>query len=130
MGYRIGLLALGLSVGCAGSAFAQATPTADQIDMLHRAAANQLGVLEYCQAQGNTDGAAVAAQKALMTKLPGSSSNTDDAEALGKQGTVSVNGNTLTLASAAETQKTTVAALCKQMADTVVQTAKMSGVTQ
>ena len=95
----------------------------DQMAAAHAAAANQLGVLEYCQSQGAVGADAVAAEQSSIGRLPASSANTDAAEALGKQGTISVNGNSMTLAGIATNRNTTVAAICKQMGDAAIQTA-------
>jgi hypothetical protein len=105
----------------ATAAIAQSDPMAT----LHAAAANQLGVLEYCHARGDTDSAAIDAQRSVMAKLPPApEGSTDAAETTGKQGTISINGAVMSLASVASDHNTTVPALCKQMADTVVQSAK------
>ncbi|WP_235913377.1 hypothetical protein [Brucella tritici] len=42
-------------------AFAQATP--EQMEMAYNAARNQLGVLQYCQEKGYTDGGAIEIQR-------------------------------------------------------------------
>ena len=95
----------------------------DQIAMAHAAAANELGVLEYCQAQGAVGPDAVAAQRSSIGRLPASPVNTDAAEALGKQGTISANGNSLALSGIASSRNTTVAVVCKQMGDSAIQVA-------
>ena len=106
---------------CASLASAQNDPTA----MMKQAAANQLGLLEYCQAQGAVDDKPISTQREIMAQLPASTAPIDAAEALGKQGTLSVNGQTMTLASAATTHNTTVDAMCKQIGGAVVQAAAM-----
>ncbi len=106
---------------CATLASAQNDPMA----MMKQAAANQLGLLEYCQAQGAVDDKPVATQREIMAQLPASTAPTDAAEALGKQGSLSVNGQTITLTSAATAHNTTVDAMCKQIGGAVVQAAAM-----
>ena len=97
----------------------------DPMAMMKQAAANQLGLLEYCQAQGAVDDKPVTTQREMMAQLPASAAPTDAAEALGKQGSLSVNGQTMTLTSAAATHNTTVDAMCKQIGGAVVQAAAM-----
>jgi hypothetical protein len=104
-------------------AFAQGDPMA----MAHTAAANQLGIVEYCQSQGSVGADAVDAQKTAMAQLPPSTVSTADAEALGKQGTLSMpNGTKATLASLATAHNTTVAAMCDQIGKTLIQAVAMS----
>ncbi len=93
----------------------------DQMHLLHLAAANQLGVIEYCQNQGFVDSATVDAQKRIQTSLPPATDSTglDDAENTGKQGTILANGNKMTLADAASSKGTTVQAICSQIGSTV-----------
>ena len=114
-------VALLMAPFCSVASFAQGDPMA----MMHQMAANQLGLLEYCKAQGAIDDAPLAAQKEAMAQLPPATGSTDTAEQLGKQGTLSVNGTTMTLASAASSKNVTVDGLCKQMGTMVVQTAAM-----
>ena len=107
-------------------ASAGASAQTDQMAMAHQAAANQLGVLEYCQKQGYTDAAAIDAQRTVIARLPASPGvSTDAAEASGREGTLVANGNNYTLASMASTHNTTESALCKQMAGNVTQMAAM-----
>ncbi len=93
----------------------------DQMHMLYLAAANQLGVIEYCQSQGFVDSATVDAQKKIQTALPAATDTTgiDDAESVGKQGTILANGNKVTLAQAASSKGTTIQAICGQIGSTV-----------
>ncbi len=120
-----------LSLAAAGACVALATQCAsaqtDQMASAHQAAANQLGILEYCHKQGYTDEGGVAAQKTVMSRLPASGPgvSTEAAEASGRQGTLVANGNSYTMASMASAHNTTEAALCKQMAANVVQVASM-----
>lgn len=93
----------------------------DTTTMIRNSAANQLGVLEYCQSQGAIDGSAIAAQKQVMTRLPAGGPS-DAAEATGRAGSLaSPNGTNVTLASMATKGNTTVAALCQQIASSVKQ---------
>jgi hypothetical protein len=93
----------------------------DTTMMMRNGAANELGVLEYCQSQGAIDGSAIAAQKQVMARLP-AGGPTDAAEATGREGSLSVpNGTAVTLSSMATKGNTTVPALCQQMASSVKQ---------
>ena len=99
-------------------ALAQGDPAA----MGRSAAANQLGVLEFCQSNGDVGDDAIAAEKDVISRTPGSATPTDSAEALGKQGTfASPNGQQITLTDVAAKQNTTVSAMCKQMANSTLQ---------
>ena len=103
---------------CAGPALAQT----DFVGMARVAAANQLGVLEYCQGRGDVGADAVGVQRGAIARLPASSVPTDAAEALGREGTLSApNGARITLADMASTHNTTIAALCKQMGSSAQQ---------
>ncbi len=103
---------------CAGPAFAQT----DLMAMARVAAANQLGVLEYCQGRGDVGADAVSVQRDAIARLPASSVPTDAAEALGREGTLSApNGTHITLADMASTHNTTITALCKQMGSSAQQ---------
>ena len=111
--------ALALAACSAFPALAQT----DQIAMARNVAANQLGLLQYCQGQGDVDANAVEAERSVIGHMPSSRAPTDAAEALGRKGTLSANGTTMTLASMAGSRNTTVSALCKQMGSSAVQTA-------
>jgi hypothetical protein len=90
---------------------------ADMVAMMQRAAHNQLGVLEYCQAQGSVGADTVSLQQRVLGMLPPAKvDGLDDAEAAGKKGVVSFAGNQVPLADAAKAQNTTPDAMCKQMA--------------
>ncbi len=116
-----GLAALAF-VSTARLAQAQGDPYATA----HAAAANQLGVMEYCQGRGDVGPDAVAAQRGAIARLPASTTPNDAAEALGKQGTLSApNGTRTTLDSLASAHGSTVSALCKQMGSAAVQSAAM-----
>ena len=108
-------LAACATLSFAGAARAQT----DLFAPARQAAANQLGVMEFCQAQGHADAPAVTAQRDAIGRLPPAPPGappTDAAEALGREGTLSANGAQTTLASLASSHNTTVAALCEQMA--------------
>ncbi|MFC0408704.1 pore-forming ESAT-6 family protein [Roseomonas elaeocarpi] len=115
----LGVMSLGGGAGLAAPAAAQ---TPEQIAMFHQMAGNQLGVLEYCQGRSFIEASTVDTQRRMMTMLPPPADKTpvDAAEALGRSGTISINGNTVTLADAAKAQNVSEAALCKQMGDMVV----------
>lgn len=113
---------LTLSLALAGTtAFAQ-TATPDP-DAATAAAKNQLGILEYCQAEGHIEGGAVEIQTKMMEMLPAAQNaeTVDAAYAKGKEGTVSAMGVEQTLADAATAQNTDVKALCGQLASLVEQ---------
>ncbi|MFV0300331.1 MAG: pore-forming ESAT-6 family protein [Paracoccus sp. (in: a-proteobacteria)] len=104
----------------AGAGFAQATPDPD---LTVSAARNQLGVLEYCQAEGHIDGTAVEIQGKMIGMLPAATDEdaVNAAYEKGKEGTVSAMGIEQTLADAATTQGVDEAALCTQLAQLVQQ---------
>ena len=88
----------------------------DMVKMLHLAAHNQLGVLEYCQAQGSIGPDVVALQKRMLTMLPPAQvDGLDAAEATGKRGVVQFGGSEVAIADAAKARSTTADAMCKQM---------------
>ena len=96
----------------------------ESVAMAHTVAANQLGVMEYCQGRGDVGQDAVAAQRSAIGRLPASAASNDADEALGKQGTLIVpNGTNMTLDSIAGAHGTTVSAMCKQMGSGALQSA-------
>ena len=115
------IVALGASVLAVTSvpAFAQA----DQMAMMREMAANQLGVMEFCQDNGYVDADAVAAQRKALARVPQSGAANDAAEALGRKGTLSANGTQTTMASLASGHNTTVSAMCGQMGSAAKQAA-------
>ena len=121
---RLSVLAAVLCLGTI-PALAQTTPTPqasaeaqqEALRIMHRAGRNQLGVLEYCRAQGSVGEDIVALQRRLLGLLPATQvEGLDEAEATGRRGIVDFNGNQIVLADAARTQNTTPDAMCKQMA--------------
>ena len=64
---RVSLAGLFLGANLA-TAFAQATP--EQMEMAYNAARNQLGVLQYCQEKGYTDGGAIEIQTKMIALIP------------------------------------------------------------
>jgi hypothetical protein len=46
------------------------TPQTDRFALDRRHAANQLGLLQYCQAQGPTGADAITAERNVMARLP------------------------------------------------------------
>lgn len=109
---RLAMSSAFLAITLAAPAFAQSDPMA----MAHTAAANQLGILEYCQSKGAVGDDAIAAQKDVIGHLAASSTDTSAAEQTGKQGSLAtMNGQTMTLDSVASGQHTTVPDLCKQL---------------
>ncbi len=88
---------------------------------MSRAAANQLGIMEYCQTQHLASGAAVRAERAAIDGAPPPSLSAVHAEELGKKGTLaSPDGDQITLADMATQHATTVPALCKDLADSAL----------
>ncbi len=116
---RFGLVVATCCVCLPGLAAAQT----DMMAMAHDGAANQLGVLEYCQAQGYTDGSAVVAQQGVISRLPAYAGSTAAAEATGKTGTISANGQSVSLSDMAARGHATEASMCQQMAANVKQAA-------
>ena len=95
--------------------------------MARHVAANQLGVLEYCQGRGDVGADAVSAERAAMDRLPATSAPTAADESLGRSGSLSLpNGQTMTLAALAAQHGTTVSAFCKQMGQSAAQSAAAS----
>ncbi|SDD96051.1 hypothetical protein SAMN05421538_103121 [Paracoccus isoporae] len=119
--FKTTALALGLAL-TAGLAHAQDGAAQDP-DMAVSAARNQLGVLEYCQAQGHIDGAAIETQTELLAMMPAASDEAaaEEAYAKGQDGMVSAMGVEQSLADAASQQGADEAALCGQLASLVVQ---------
>jgi hypothetical protein len=116
------VLAFSLVVGASSPSLAQT----DMAAMGRVAAANNLGILEYCQDQGHVGPEAVAAEKDAIGRMPASGAPTDAAEALGKQGNFSApNGQTMTLETVASKQGSTVPAVCKQLGNAAIQSAAM-----
>ncbi len=104
----------------------RANAQADAMAMGRQSAANQIGIMEYCQTNGFADADAVAAQRSAFARLPPApvgSPPTDSAETLGRTGTLSINGTKHTLASMAGNQNMTVSAVCGQMAANAKQVA-------
>lgn len=85
--------------------------------MLHRAAHNQLGVLQYGQSQGSIGADTLDLQRRLLGVLPPMQvDGLDEAEAMGQRGVVDFAGNQIALTDAAKAQSTTADAMCKQIA--------------
>ena len=91
---------------------------AQDMDDTIAASQNQLGLLEYCEAQGHIDGTAVATQVKLMAMLPAptDTTKTEAAYAKGKEGVLSVGGTESDL-KLLDSQGGSLADVCKQMAD-------------
>jgi hypothetical protein len=121
---RINLLTitvLAVSALGVGQAAAQ-QPSADQMTAAYQAARNQYGILQYCQSSGFADADAVAIQEKLVGLIPVADKTTgDDAEALGKKGTVSAMGVNTDLEAAAKAQGTTVQQFCTTIAAAIKQ---------
>lgn len=118
-------LALGMTL-TVPAAFAQEAgqPAAADPAAAYEAARNQLGILKYCNQQGFSGTEAVAAQEQMIGMLPaGDAAAGTTAEERGAAGTVSIGGNEIELAAAAEQQGTTVEAQCKLIEAAVNQVA-------
>ncbi len=113
----------GILVACCVCVPGLALAQTDMMAMAHESAANQLGVLEYCQAQGYTDGSAVLAQQGVISRLPAYAGSTAAAEATGKAGTIAANGQSVSLSDMASRGHSTESAMCQQMAANVKQVA-------
>ncbi len=123
---RLPILAAALALGLASHAALAQTPAPqpgtppsqqDMIRMVHQAAHNQLGILQYCQGQGSVGEDTVALQQRALSMLPPAQvEGLDEAEAAGKRGVVQFGGSEVQLANAAKAQNTTVDAMCKQIA--------------
>ena len=118
---------LAISTSIAVFAAALAAPALAQTDpmaMARNSAANELGVLEYCQANGHIDGSSISAQKTVVARLPAGGGSTDAAEALGRHGTLlGGNGTNVPISDMASRGNTTEADLCTRMAGSVKQSA-------
>ena len=113
----------GFVVACCVCLPGLALAQTDMMAMAHEGAANQLGVLEYCQAQGYTDGSAVLAQQGVISRMPAYAGSTAAAEATGKTGTIAANGQSVSLSDIAAKGHSTEAGMCQQMAANVKQVA-------
>ena len=119
-----------LILASSAAAMAQGDPMA----AARTAAANQIGVMEYCQGKGWADQADVDAQRASMADLTTPAGNTREAsaaEATGKSGSLLNNGQAMPLAGMASQTHTTEQQLCGKMAESAKmmqsQTSGMSG---
>lgn len=116
--FSLGLLISGFAL----PAFAQQAMGPDDAIA---AARNQLGVLEYCQANGHIDETAAATQTRILDMMPPATdaAKIEAAYEKGKAGTVSALGVEQSLADAATAQNTDEATLCTQMAAMLEQAA-------
>lgn len=118
------LLAVVLSTSIGGhAALAQTAGTPAEA---MAAAQNQLGILEYCKAQGHGSDKAIQIQKAAIAKLPasGNTAAAKSAYAKGLKGTVSAMGREGNLAAAAKAQGTDVGSLCTKISAAIEQAAQ------
>ncbi|MFV0293323.1 MAG: pore-forming ESAT-6 family protein [Paracoccus sp. (in: a-proteobacteria)] len=117
--FKTSAFALGFAL-MAGVAGAQTTPDPDAAIS---AARNQLGVLEYCAAEGHIDNAAAEVQTKMLDMMPAAQDEAavEAAYQKGKEGTVSAMGVEQSLADAATAQGSDVAALCGQLSTMVQQ---------
>ena len=91
------------------------------IRSLHLAARNQLGLLEYCRAQGIIPEDVVAIQRRTVESLPAAPANAlgEAEEAAGRSGNIVFLRPQATLAESAGAQGITVKAKCEHLALTV-----------
>ncbi len=117
-----------LSSAALAASLMAAPVLAQNMDDAVAGARNQLGLLEYCQAEGHIDGTAVETQTKMMAMLPAATDTTkgDEAYAKGKEGKLSVGGVEQDLTQL-ESQGGNVADVCKQMADALAQAAAQMG---
>lgn len=120
MGFRpfAAALAVLLPVSAVAQGQVPAEGQAEMMKTLTLAGRNQLGVLEFCRAQGSVGNDVVDLQRRALSLLPPVQvDGLADAEALGKRGVVSFAGSQTELSAAAKAQGTTVDAMCKKMAE-------------
>lgn len=112
------LAAAVLNVSCLAMAQGVAAHRTDEIvHSLRLAEHNQLGLLEYCHAQGAINEDIVALQRATIDLLPPADvAGLDKAEAAGRRGIVAFGTSEVSIAQAAMAEGITVESRCKQMA--------------
>ena len=102
---------------------AQAQPpgqTAETVRARQLAEYNQLGILEYCQAQGAIGADIVALQRTAVAALPGPRGvAVAEAEALGRAGVVAFEASRVPIADAASGDGMPIRARCKHIAMSV-----------
>lgn len=88
---------------------------------MHLAARNQLGILQYCQAQGAVGEDVVALQRQALGALPPTAQvgGLEEAEAAGKRGMIAFDGSEVPFAVAAGARGLRVRTNCKYIALTV-----------
>ena len=100
------------------AAQAQLSPAAK----ISQVAANQLGILEYCHDHGQAGADAVAAEHEAFLRAPSTNLSTVHAEELGRQGlSVTPDAAEITVAELAAQQKTTMPALCQDLAQSALE---------
>ncbi|NPD13763.1 pore-forming ESAT-6 family protein [Xinfangfangia sp. D13-10-4-6] len=94
---------------------------AQDLDDALAGARNTIGLLEYCQAEGHIDGAAIEVQNKIVAMLPaaGDADKVEAAYAKGKEGILSVNGVEQNIKDA-DAQGSSQAEVCKQMSDALI----------
>ena len=120
---RLAIPALACVVAVAQPAAAQvaAHRSPEILRSLHLAARNQLGILEYCAAQGAVGEDVVALQRqAVSTLPPAPDAGLVEAEAAGRRGMIAFDGSEVTFAAAANARGLRVEANCKFIAITVL----------
>lgn len=105
---------LAAALGLVGPLSAQETDPEDQARAAYLAAYNQLGILEYCQAQGYVSADVVALQSRMMTLLPTppDPSGASEAQVIGRQGTIASGEQTMDITDAG-----TAETVCKEIGD-------------
>ena len=120
MGFRpfAAALVVLLPVSAVAQGQVPAEGQAEMMKTLALAGRNQLGVLEFCRAQGSVGADVVDLQRRALGLLPPVQvDGLADAEALGQRGVVSFAGSQTELSAAAKAQGTTMDAMCKKMAE-------------
>ena len=114
----LGIAIATLGVSCVVMAQGIGARRPDEIvRSLRLAEHNQLGLLEYCHAQGAIEEDIVAMQRAAIDLLPRTDvPGLDEAEATGRRGVVAFGTSEVPVAQAAMAEGITVVSRCKQMA--------------
>ena len=78
---------------------------------------NQIGLLQFCQAQGAVEGEVVALQRSQLRQPPPAKiDEADEMEKAGRQGIIAFGGSRVTMTDAAMGQGVTLRFRCEQLA--------------
>ena len=112
----------GVAIGQPGAPSRGIRATPESVRSLRLAEHNQLGILEYCLAQGSIGEEIVALQRAALERLPSEPQDSAvdgaeerEAEAGGKRGMVGFGSAQVPIGEAALAEGIPVASRCKQM---------------